>query len=356
MNIISIVGARPQFIKLAPLSKALRKHDKEVIVHTGQHFDREMSGSFFNDLNIPEPQYNLGINGGTHGEQTGKMLVALEEVILKEKPVLIIVFGDTNTTLAGALLGVKLHIPVVHVEAGLRSFNRQMPEEINRIVADHASEYLFAPTKTAMKNLNNENLSSRSYLTGDIMVDALNSAAEKAQNSTILDDLGLEKNEYYLLTLHRPYNVDDPVRLSRILNNLGNLSKQVIFPVHPRTKKTLENHGNQPINQSTNHSIQFIKPVGYLDFINLQSNAHKIITDSGGIQKEAYLLKIPCITLRPESEWVETVEAGWNLLLHPVQENNLSGKIEEFEIPAKHEKFFGENVAEKMVEIICRVL
>ena len=360
MKIISIVGARPQFIKLAPLSKVLRKHHTEVIVHTGQHFDKEMSDSFFTDLNIPEPDYNLGINGSLHGEQTGKMLIVLEGVILKEKPTLIIVFGDTNTTLAGALAGSKLHIPVVHVEAGLRSFNKQMPEEINRIIVDHTSEYLFVPTHTAMQNLNNENLGSRAYLTGDIMVDALQNAAERARNSTILEDLTLKVNDYYLLTLHRPYNVDDPEKLLNVLTVLSKLSKKVIFPVHPRTKKILENPAYVPLNNigtsAGRQSIKLIKPVGYLDFIKLQSHAHKIITDSGGIQKEAYILKKPCITLRSETEWVETVEAGWNLLLNPDTEEDIVVQIETFEPAGVYDNIFGEDVAERMGEIIDRVV
>ena len=356
MKIISIVGARPQFIKLAPLSKELRRQHTEVIVHTGQHFDKEMSDSFFTDLNIPEPDYNLGVNSNLHGEQTGKMLIALEKVILKEKPALIIVFGDTNSTLAGALAGSKLHVPVVHVEAGLRSFNKQMPEEINRIVADHTSDYLFAPTQTAMKNLNEENLGSKSYLTGDIMVDALFSAVQRTKDSQILEKYELKSDDYYLLTLHRPYNVDDPEKLLNILTVLSELSKKVIFPVHPRTKNILENPAYVPLNNigtsAGRQSIKLIKPVGYLDFIKLQSHAYKIITDSGGIQKEAYILRKPCITLRPETEWVETVDAGWNLLLNPVAENNIAGKIESFEPPDRYEPIFGEDVAERMVEII----
>lgn len=351
MKILSLVGARPQFIKLAPLSRELRKYHKELIVHTGQHFDREMSESFFRDLGIPEPDYNLGVHKGGHGEQTGRMLVELERVLVNENPDLIIVFGDTNTTLAGAMAGAKLHIPTVHVEAGLRSFNRAMPEEINRVVADHTSDLLFAPTMTAMSNLKDENLASRSYLTGDIMVDALTSALEMACDSTIMENLSLEKDGYFLLTLHRPYNVDQPGNLSTILNEMGRLTKQVVFPVHPRTRKIIEQ--NQLIIPK---NIELIKPVGYFDFVRLQADAFKIITDSGGIQKEAYILKKPCITLRSETEWVETVEAGWNMLIKPLVEKGYAERIESFEPPFGYEIIFGENVAEKMVGIINEIM
>ncbi len=349
MKILSIVGARPQFIKLGPLSKVLRKDHNEIIVHTGQHFDKNMSDFFFRDLHIPEPHYNLGIHGNLHGEQTGRMLIAIEQVLLKEKPGLIIVFGDTNTTLAGALAGVKMHIPVVHVEAGLRSFNRHMPEEINRILTDHASDCLFAPTQTAMGNLKDENLASKAHLTGDIMVDALRDALEVTRNSTALEKFGLKNDDYYLLTLHRPYNVDDPRKLSKILQDLSSLSKPVLFPVHPRTRKIIDNNS---INQSTNHSIKLIDPLSYIDIVQLQTNASAIITDSGGIQKEAYILRKPCITLRPETEWIETVKAGWNLLIDPGKEDNIARHIENFKPSGKYESIFGENVSGKMAEII----
>ena len=349
MKIISVVGARPQFIKLAPLSRALRRQHIEVIAHTGQHFDINMSASFFKDLNIPEPEYNLGVHGNLHGEQTGRMLIALEKVFLKENPGLIIVFGDTNTTLAGALSAAKMHIPVVHVEAGLRSFNRQMPEEINRILTDHTSDYLFAPTQNAMRNLKEENLASKAHLTGDIMVDALRDALQEARKSTALEKFGLRNDEYYLLTLHRPYNVDDPQKLSKILQDLSSLSKPVLFPVHPRTRKIIENNS---ITQSTNRSIKLIQPLSYIDMIQLQTNASAIITDSGGIQKEAYILRKPCITLRPETEWIETVEAGWNLLVDPGTECDIARQIENFKPSARYENIFGENVSEKMAEII----
>lgn len=347
MKIISIAGARPQFIKLAPLSKELRKYHKELIVHTGQHFDQEMSDSFFSELEIALPDYNLEINSGSHGDQTGRMLIELEKVVIKEKPDLIIVFGDTNSTLAGALVASKLHIPIVHVEAGLRSFNKAMPEEINRIIADHTSDYLFAPTQTAVDNLQNENLSSKSFFTGDIMVDSHLSALEKAYKLNLAEKYSLENDNYYLLTLHRPYNVDNPKNLSKVLSELGNLETTIIFPVHPRTRNIIDQN-----NITIPDNIILIKPVGYLEFVELQSKCKKIITDSGGIQKEAYILKKPCITLRSETEWVETVNAGWNLLINPSLENNFSNQIESFEQSREHPSIFGENVAEKMVEII----
>lgn len=350
MKIIFIVGARPQFIKLSPLSKEIRIHHHEIIVHTGQHFDKEMSDLFFNELGIPKPDYNLEINSGNHGEQTGRMLIELESVVIKEKPDLIIVFGDTNSTLAGALAASKLHIPVVHVEAGLRSFNKSMPEEINRIVADHTSDFLFAPTETAKTNLEKENLTEKTYLTGDIMVDSHLNALNKANKIETISNYSLTKDEYFLLTLHRPYNVDEPANLKKIFSELGKLGNQILFPVHPRTRKVIENNG---INVPTN--ILLTKPVGYLDFVNLQANSKKIITDSGGIQKEAYILKKPCITLRSETEWVETVQVGWNLLVNPAEEINYAEKIESFEPPEEYENIFGDNVAAKMVEIINNI-
>lgn len=350
MKIISIVGARPQFIKLAPLSRKLREQFEEKIIHTGQHFDQEMSNLFFKELEIPEPNYNLGISGGNHGKQTGKMLIALEEIILKEKPGLVIVFGDTNSTLAGSLVATKLGIKTVHIEAGLRSFNRSMPEELNRIVADHTCDYLFAPTLTSMKNLKAENLIKESYLTGDIMVDSVKSALEKIEkikkSNTNQDDY----KKYYLLTLHRPYNVDNSKNLSSIFNELGKLSQRVVFPVHPRTSNIIEsNYLLIPDN------FTIIKPVGYIDFISLQLNSIKIITDSGGIQKEAYILRKPCITLRSETEWIETVDAGWNLLINPINTNNYHYKIESFNPDDNYLPIFGNDVAEIMNGLIEKI-
>jgi UDP-N-acetylglucosamine 2-epimerase len=347
---LSIVGARPQFVKLGSLSNKLRKFHKEIIVHTGQHFDSEMSDLFFNQLEIPLPDYNMGIGGGSHGEQTGKMLILLEEICIKEKPDFIITFGDTNSTLAGSLTAAKLQIKSIHVEAGLRSFNRYMPEEINRVTADHVSDYLFAPTQTAMNNLRNENLSNRAFLTGDIMVDTHKSALLKIKSSEILNEHNLEPGKYYLLTLHRPYNVDEPENLSGILSEIGRLSHKVIFPVHPRTRAIIKNN---KIHIPEN--LILIKPLGYLDFVILESEALKIITDSGGIQKEAYILKKPCITLRSETEWVETLESGWNLLINPNEETNYSRLIDSFNPDGKYENLFGVNVADKMIKIINEV-
>lgn len=348
-KILSIVGARPQFIKLFPLSRALREQYDEMIVHTGQHFDAEMSELFFKELEIPKPDINLDINKGNHGEQTGKMLIELEKVMLEEKPDLVIVFGDTNTTLAGALNAAKLHIPALHIEAGLRSFNRTMPEEINRVMADHAADYLFTPTKTAMENLNKEGLQEKAFLTGDIMIDSLEAILEKAGKKDTLSKLDLS-NPYYLMTLHRPYNVDDPARLQLILDKLADLNRQVVFPVHPRTRNIIEQY-----NINIPNTIQIIKPQGYLDFINLQANCEKILTDSGGIQKEAYIQKKPCLTIRPETEWTETVEDGWNTLVNPENEEFVD-KIRNFKPTNKQSDIFGKNVTERMVEVVREVI
>ena len=350
MKILSIVGARPQFIKLAPLSEQIRRHFPEIIVHTGQHFDEEMSDLFFRQLEIPYPDYNLGIAGGNHGEQTGRMLISLEEVMLKEKPDLVIVFGDTNSTLAGSLAAAKLNIPAVHVEAGLRSFNRTMPEEINRIVSDHTCDHLFAPTATARQHLINEGLGEKTHLSGDIMVDALQINRSKAQERPFPLPDGAVSDGYYLLTLHRPYTVDDPKNLALLLGKLSNLRQDIVFPVHPRTRQVIENNG---IVLSGN--IHLIKPQGYLDFIRLEMQSRKIITDSGGIQKEAYILQKPCITIRPETEWVETVEDGWNILLLPTAPD-FEERIQSFQPANPQREAFGSNVAEKMLDLIKRIL
>lgn len=313
MKIVSVVGARPQFVKCAPLSRELRKQHTEILVHTGQHYDPGMSDIFFTDLEIPKPDYNLGIGSGNHGAQTGEMLAKIEEVLLIEKPDLVIVFGDTNSTLAGALAAVKLHIPVAHVEAGLRSFDRTMPEEINRVVTDHVSDLLFCPTQTAVDNLAKEGITRGVHLVGDVMVDALEYNRKIAQErSTILKRMNLHPGKYLVLTVHRPANTDSRENMESILAAVAESGKRTVFPVHPRTRKYLQGYG---LWETLHSSIIVTEPLGYLDMISLMSNAEKILTDSGGMQKEAYILGVPCITLRDTTEWVETLEGGWNVLV-----------------------------------------
>jgi UDP-N-acetylglucosamine 2-epimerase len=347
MKIFSIVGARPQFIKLAPLSSCLAGLHEEFIVHTGQHYDYAMSEKIFEDLGIRKPDIHLGIGSGSQATQTGEMMIKLEAVMVEKKPDLVIIFGDTNSTLAGAIAAAKLNIPIVHIEAGLRSYNKSMPEEINRIASDHVSKYLFAPTETAVTILKSEGLGSNTYFTGDIMVDTMKNSIQIAiQKSDIISRLELESEEYNLLTLHRNYNVDDTKILVHLLTQLGYLKEKIIFPVHPRTKKMLtESSFSVPSN------IVTTEPQGYLDFIRLEYSAKRIITDSGGIQKEAYILQKPCITLRTETEWVETVKEKWNLLLDP-SDKNIASKISAFEPPKKQKEIFGQEVTKKMVSII----
>lgn len=349
MKIFSIVGARPQFIKLAPLSKALEGIHEEIIVHTGQHYDYAMSEKIFIDLDIREPDIHLEINTGSTTSQITQMMLMLDSAMIKFKPDLVIVFGDTNSTFAGAMVAAKLDIPIIHIEAGLRSYNRSMPEEINRIVTDHVSKYLFAPTETAVAILQKEGLGKNSFFTGDIMVDTIKNNLEIAlSKSTIIVDFKLENTAFNLLTLHRNYNVDDTKILEHILDELGQLDEKIIFPVHPRTKKMLSDNYKVPAN------IKMIDPQGYLDFISLENFAKRIITDSGGIQKEAFILKKPCITLRTETEWVETVEEKWNLLINP-SEKNIASKISSFTHPKDQQEVFGKNVTEKMIKIINHI-
>ena len=311
MRFVSIVGARPQFIKAAVLSRELRKLHTEILVHTGQHYDNNMSEIFFKELEIPTPDYNLNIGSGNHGEQTGAMLEGIEKILLKEKPDWCLVYGDTNSTLAGALAASKLHIKITHVEAGLRSFNRWMPEEINRVLTDHISDLLLCPTQTAVKNLEMEGITKGVHLSGDVMYDALIWAVDKAKkSSTILQDLDLTPKNYLLATVHRAENTDNPEKLKNILDAFNQINEVIIWPVHPRTRKKL-----QEINWQPRNHLKLIEPVGYLDMALLESNASVIVTDSGGIQKEAYWLQVPCVTLREETEWVETVESRWNKIV-----------------------------------------
>jgi UDP-GlcNAc3NAcA epimerase len=284
-----------------------------VLVHTGQHYDQGMSAIFFEELAIPEPDYNLAIGSGTHGHQTGAMLGTLEDVLIKEVPDFVVVYGDTNSTLAGALAAAKLHVPVAHIEAGLRSFDRSMPEEINRVLTDHVSDLLFCPTKTAVENLASEGITHGVHLVGDVMLDAMTyNRARADERSRILEDLDLERGGYLVITVHRPSNTDIRAQMEQIIEALNTADVPVVFPIHPRTRKFLRNYG---LWESMSEKILVTEPLGYLDMIELMANADKILTDSGGIQKEAYMLGVPCITLRENTEWVETVAEGWNVLV-----------------------------------------
>lgn len=313
MKVVSVVGARPQFVKAAVVSRALRAGHVEIVVHTGQHYDADMSESLFRDLELAQPDVNLGVGSAPHAEQTAEMMRGLEPLALAQRPDGFIVYGDTNSTLAGALVAAKLAYPdgsrpwLAHVEAGLRSFNRSMPEERNRVVTDHLSDLLLAPTATALRNLEREGLATRAVLVGDVMVDAFNWASPRADDH--LPPTAADLPGFLLLTLHRPENVDEPERLGKLLAALPS-DRPVVFPIHPRTKASLVRGGIGLPSQ-----VRAMGPVGYLEMVALERAASAIITDSGGVQKEAYLAGIPCITFRRETEWPETVEAGWNCLV-----------------------------------------
>ncbi|MFD1848478.1 non-hydrolyzing UDP-N-acetylglucosamine 2-epimerase [Oceanobacillus bengalensis] len=355
MKILTVLGARPQFIKACMLSKAINLNTDvtEIIVHTGQHYDDKMSTVFFDQLNLPKPDYYLGIGSGTHGLQTGKMLSELERVMISEKPDIVLVYGDTNSTLAGSLAAAKLHIPIAHVESGLRSFNKKMPEEINRIVTDHLSHWLFCPSQAATDNLKNEGIDKNVYLTGDIMYDSvLHFKSHAIQKSTILKDLSQSENNYYLATIHRAENTDNPERLEAILEALRQLDMDVILPLHPRTKNKISHYKlNHLISKP---HIKIVEPLNYFDMLAISSNAKIILTDSGGLQKEAYMLRVPCITLRNESEWVETIQTGWNHLVG-TNKKEILNTVKNLKIPRDSPPIFGDgNTAQKIVETLVK--
>jgi UDP-GlcNAc3NAcA epimerase len=313
MKIVSVVGARPQFIKAAPVSRALQRAGvTEVLLHTGQHYDRAMSAVFFDELGIREPDYNLEVGSGSHATQTVAMLTGIEDVLMKEQPHTVLIYGDTNSTLAGALAAAKLNVPVAHVEAGLRSYNRAMPEEINRVVADSLSSLLFCPTGVAVENLRREGITEGVYIVGDVMYDAVLWAVEQKGDDPgrILHRLGLESKGYLLATVHRASNTDDANNLASIVSALNGTGEKVVFPIHPRTRKAL---AQSDITLGAN--VLATEPVSYLEMLTLERHARAILTDSGGVQKEALWLCVPCLTLREETEWVETVECGWNTLV-----------------------------------------
>ncbi len=348
MKILTVVGARPQFIKAAAVSNVVRKQHKEILIHTGQHYDENMSKVFFDELKIPKPDYNLEVGSGNHGHQTGTMLIKLEEIYLKEKPDLVLVYGDTNSTLAGALCASKLLIPVAHVEAGLRSFNMNMPEEQNRILTDHISKFLFVPTTSATENLKNEGITKGVHNVGDVMFDAvLHFKGLAEEKSNIIDNLKVNKNEYILTTIHRAENTNDINRLKNIIEALNESGKTVILPMHPRTKKYINDYGLK-----FSENIKVIEPVGYLEMINLEMNSQKIVTDSGGVQKEAFFLKKPCVTMRDETEWVETVQNGWNKVVG-TDKNKILDSIVSFHPEEQQKDIFGDGKAgNKILDII----
>lgn len=350
IKIVSIVGARPQFIKCAPVSHAIRQVHNEILIHTGQHYDYEMSDIFFKELYIPNPEYDLGIGSGDHGYQTGNMMIEIEKVLFDEKPDCVIVYGDTNSTLAGALVASKMSIKIAHVEAGLRSFDKSMPEEINRKLTDNVSDILFCPTHTAVENLEHEGIVRGVYLVGDVMLDALNFNRKIAQkNSQIIKNLELEEGNYLVITVHRPSNTDNKKNMENIIEILGKSKRKVVFPVHPRTKKLLINYG---LWEKIPENVIIIPPLGYLDMLNLLQSAYKILTDSGGVQKEAYMLGVQCITLRDNTEWVETLEDGWNSLVGANKEKILEA-INESKPKKDQTNIFGNGDASKK---ICRHL
>lgn len=351
-KIITVVGARPQFIKAAPVSRELRKYFKEILIHTGQHYDENMSDIFFNQLNIPKPDINLQVGSGLHGEQTANMIIKLEKILLDEKPSLMIIYGDTNSTLAASIAASKIHIPVAHIEAGLRNFDLSIPEEVNRVVADKLSDFLFVPTVTAIENLKKEGITKNVFNTGDVMVDSLYYGLEIAKKfSTILTDYELDKKGYCLTTIHRAENTNDVKNLTEIISALGEFPEKVILPIHPRTKKVLLKN-----NIKVSENIKVIPPLGYLDFITLESNARIILTDSGGVQKEAYCLKVPCITIFPSTSWVETVEDGMNKLADANKDFILKIYYSKYNI-SKYSAHFGDGfAAEKIVNLIRNLL
>ncbi len=342
MNIVTILGARPQFIKASVVSCAFsRAGINEIIIHTGQHFDSLMSDIFFQDLDLPQPHYHLNIHSLNHGAMTGRMMEKIEELLIPDLPDWLCVYGDTNSTLAGALVAAKLHIPLAHIEAGLRSFNRKMPEEVNRVVCDRLSQLLFAPTPLAVECLEKEGISQGVHLVGDVMLDAILTYQTKAKHtSDILARYKLKNHEFYLATIHRPSNTDDSSRLHAILESLTKLDLPVVFPIHPRTQAQIQKMGLSSYIDT--ESILAIPPVSYLDMLMLESNCRAVITDSGGIQKEAYIFGSPCFTLRDETEWKETVDVGWNQLVKP---ETLKEAIANFTHPSKSPSLYGDGDA-----------
>ena len=350
LRVVTIVGARPQFVKAAVFSRALRARHDEILVHTGQHYDPDMSAVFFDELAIPEPDVHLHTGSGTQAQQTAAMLVGIEEVLEARKPDWVVTFGDTNSTLAGALAAVKLHIPVAHVEAGLRSFNWAMPEEVNRVLVDRMSALCFCPSPTAVANLADEGITQGVHMVGDVMAEVLALTTPVAQRrSRALDEAGVQEGAYVLATVHRAENTDNVARLRDIIEGLNAIGEPVVLPLHPRTRKTLDSAG-----LTLGSRIRAVAPLGYVDMVRLLLGARLVMTDSGGLQKEAYWAGVPCLTLRDETEWVETVSAGWNRLVGASRERIVDA-ARSFAPPAdRPELYGGPGVAAACVSIMER--
>jgi len=353
MKVVSVVGTRPQLIKVAPFSRELRKVHQEILVDTGQHYDEDMAGNFYSELGIPKPDYLLGVGSASHGEQTARMLTGIEKILIAERPSIVVVFGDTNSTLAGALAASKIGIPVAHIEAGLRSYDRSMPEEINRVITDHVSAMLFCPTAISKDNLKKEGITEGVHFVGDIMVDTLEeSRCAARKHAKILDRLGLARREYQFMTVHRPSNTDQKANMKSILKGVGASGVETVFAVHPRTARRLREFRLENLPKN----IRLIEPVGHTDAVSLVENSLRVLTDSGGLQKEAYLLGVPCITLRDRTEWIETVRAGWNTLVG-ADADKIRKAVATFTPPKERPRLFGrQGVAKRMVMLMesCR--
>jgi UDP-GlcNAc3NAcA epimerase len=344
MKIVSVVGARPEFIQAMPVSRAIRAQHREILVHSGQHYDYKMSQTFFDELDIPAPDYNLEVGSGSQARQTADIMTRFEEVLVQEKPDLVIVRGDTNSTLAGAITACKLNIPLAHIEAGERSFNRTMPEEINRLVADRLADYHFCVSQASVRNLAQEGITASVYWVGDVMLEALIYARPIARKqSDILERLQVAPGQYALVTIHRAANTDDPERLRQIVTALNLISETLVLPVHPRTAKALES-----LDIPFKDHIRRTDPVGYFDMLVLEENARLVATDSGGVQREAYYLGVPCITLRDETEWIATVDAGWNRLVG-VDQNMILDNWFTFAPPVEHPPIYGDGSAAQQI-------
>jgi UDP-N-acetylglucosamine 2-epimerase len=347
LDIISVVGARPQFIKAAPVSRALRPRHNEILVHSGQHYDYAMSDVFFEQLGIPKPDYNLAVGSGSHARQTGEMMPMLEELFIERGPDLVLVYGDTNTTLAAGLAAAKIGIPVAHVEAGLRSFNRSMPEEINRVLVDHISELLLCPTRAAVANLEAEGINRGVHLVGDVMLDTARFFGDSTEAGPVLAGLGVEAGGYYLATVHRAGNSDSRSRLEAIVRAFDRLDRPVVWAIHPRTRKNLHEFGLMATVEAS-AEIRVVDPLSYMDTVVLLRSSAALLTDSGGMQKEAYFFGVPCVTLRDETEWVETVELGWNRLAGADTDRILSA-VASISHPASRPDVYGDGHAAEAI-------